>query len=227
MVASAAPFFGAKYMKATACAPSFSDYDPLPLFRATVHLHAPVADARMALYSPGFCVCYINGRPVTEDVFTSPVSDYRKNLWYTEYDVTSLLSEGENAVCVIAGNGFLNESFSTCWGFHTASWRDAPKCLLALSVNGDCVLQSGADFRTSREHSHIIFSHLRSGERWDMRKLDSAWLYAGFDDSSWALALVSELPEGAVLRPTLCPPVRECEHYEPVAVTPVDGGCVL
>lgn len=227
MVASAAPFFGAKYMKATACAPSFSDYDPLPLFRATVHLHAPVADARMALYSPGFCVCYINGRPVTEDVFTSPVSDYRKNLWYTEYDVTSLLSEGENVVCVIAGNGFLNESFSTCWGFHTASWRDAPKCLLTLSVNGDCVLQSGADFRTSREHSHIIFSHLRSGERWDMRKLDSAWLYAGFDDSSWAVALVSELPEGAVLRPTLCPPVRECEHYEPVAITPVDGGCVL
>ena len=227
MQAFDAPFFGAKYMKATESAPPFAQYDPLPLFRAAVTLEGAVRDGKIAIYSPGFCVCYINGRPVTEDVFTSPVSDYRKNLWYTEYDVTPLLHAGENVVAVIAGNGFLNESFATCWGFHQASWRDAPKCLLALTVNGECILKSGEGFRTSREHSHIVFSHLRSGERWDMRKFDTAWQREGYDDASWERAIACELPEGAVLRPTLCPPVRECESYEPVALTPIEGGCIL
>ena len=61
----------------------------------------------------GYGYFWLNGKRVSEDLFTAPVSDYRKTLWYNEYDVSSLLNEGENIFAVWLGNGFFNESFET------------------------------------------------------------------------------------------------------------------
>ena len=55
----------------------------------------------------GYGYFWLNGKRVSEDLFTAPVSDYRKTLWYNEYDVSSLLNEGENIFAVWLGNGFL------------------------------------------------------------------------------------------------------------------------
>ena len=66
----------------------------------------------------------MNGESVSEDLFISPVWDYRKTLWVNEYEVSSLLKEGENDLLIEVGNGFYNEGIETVWRHHQAEeWR--------------------------------------------------------------------------------------------------------
>ena len=104
-------FGNAGYIKAQELPSAYAAIDPAPLFRKEFTLPEMVTSAQLAVQSPGFACVYVNGKPITEDKFISPVSDYRKILWYNVYAVTALLQPGKNVIGVIAGNGFFNESF--------------------------------------------------------------------------------------------------------------------
>ncbi len=222
-----ADFDSAVYIKAQQEPSAFSLYDPLPLFRKEFTLSKKARRARLFLQAPSFARVYLNGRSITEDQFISPISDYRRILWYNVYDVTALLRVGVNVLGVIAGNGFFNESFESGWHYPTAAWRDAPQFLLRLAVDGETAAVSDDSWRVTREHSPIIYSHLRSGEYVDMRKWDDAWLCAGYDDSNWQHAIERAAPVTGELRPTRCPPVRECEIIEPVSICETKQGYLV
>ena len=139
----------AKYIKAAESASEFSLYDPAPIFRKDFSVKSP-KNARIFVQSPGFARYYINGRDITEDLFISAISDYDKILWYNEYEVTHLLREGENAIAVICGNGFLNESFKSAWFYPDALWRDAPQFCLRLEIDGETALLSDGSWKCDR-----------------------------------------------------------------------------
>jgi len=215
-------FNNAKFIKATEKPSDFSLYDPAPFFRKEFMLER-VENARIYVCSPGFAKYYINGRDITDDLFISAISDYTKILWYNEYDVTSLLREGTNTVCVIAGNGFFNEPFRTAWDFDKALWRDSPQFILHLTVGKTTALVSDNSWKCSRDASHIVYNNIRSGEYWDMRKKDDSWMSAGFDDSAWQNAVEKENIT-AKFMPTLCQPVREAECIKPKSIIKTERG---
>lgn len=220
------PFHNAKYIKAVNKPDAFSFYDPLPLFRREFTVDEPIEKATIFVQSPGFATYYINGRNITEDIFISAISEYHKILWYNQYDVTALLQKGKNTLCIIAGNGFFNESFRSAWDYDKAPWRDAPQAMAALYINGKEHLVTDETFRADRKRSPIIYSHLRSGEYYDARKADDAWLFAGYDDSAWGHAITATSPKGT-LRETPCPAIREAEVIVPVSVTETDCGYLV
>lgn len=217
-------FENAKFVKARTTAADFSLYDPAPLFRKEFTIEETIKKAQISVQAPGFGVFYINGKPITDDLFISPISDYRKILWYNTYDVTSLLRKGKNTICAIAGNGFFNESFESAWHFQRAPWRDEPQILVSLEVNGTIAAVSDESWKCSRERSPIVYSHLRSGEYYDARKRDDSWLFADYDDSDWQNAIEAQLPNGAALRPIKCQPVRECEKILPRKIEKTASG---
>ena len=222
-------FENAKYIKAEDSARSFSLHDPIPFFRREFTVKkSDVRSAELLLQAPGFAEVYVNGKPITDDKFISPISDFTKILWYNSYKVEDLLEDGVNTISVIASNGYFNESFRTAWKFHLAKWRDAPQFILTLKINGEDAILSDSEWKTSRAHSHIIFSHLRSGEYVDMRKYDDSWMYSGFDDKSWHAAIERDPSEiTGEFRPTECEPVRECEIISPVSINECDGGYLV
>ena len=219
-------FENAKYIKAQEYPSEFSFYDPAPFFRKEFTLK-DVSEAHIFVQSPGFARYYINGKDITKDLFISAVSDYTKILWYNEYDVTHLLRKGKNVICVIAGNGYLNESFRTAWDFDTAPWRDAPQFILNLCVDSKSVVVSDKSWKCSQKKSHIIFNHLRSGEYWDMRKKDDAWMSVGYNDSDWEDAKERKEPPTGELRPVRCQPMRETERIEPKTITRTERGYLV
>ena len=220
-------FDGAQYIKASKNATAFSYDDPIPLFRREIVIDEPVQSAELLVQSPGFGKFYLNGCDVTKDLFISATSDYDKILWYNTYDVSALLKQGVNVIGAIAGNGFFNESFATAWDFDTAPWRDAPQILLCLRVNGRTVAVSDESWKTSTKHSHIIFSHIRSGEHVDMRKYDPSWMQAGYDDSDWQAAILRKRPVTAKLMPVCCQPIREHERFAPISIRQAEDGAYL
>ena len=194
----------------------FSYDAPAPMFRRRFKLEK-FNKAEIYVLALGYGYFYINGEKITEDLFTAPVSDYNKTLWYTRYDVTSLLCEGDNCLAAVCGNGFFNESFTTSWDHNKALWRDNPKFILKLVIDGVTVLTSDTEWLYTLE-SPITYNHLRSGEYFDSRLYDPDWNKLDFDDSAWKNAVIDTTPPKGIFRECLCEPIREFEEYKTVRI---------
>lgn len=190
------------------------DCPPAPLFRKTFTLRQVPARATLYTAALGLGYFYINGLPVTEDLFTAPVSDYTKTVWYTACEVASLLREGENVIAAECGNGFFNEFVPSSWDFDAAPWRDNPKLILQLEADGETVLVSDESFRCMPE-SATVFNQLRLGEHFDSRLYQPGWNMPDFDDSAWPYAKADDTPPEGTLRLCSCQGIRECESIAP------------
>ncbi len=190
-----------------------------PMFRKKIVL-PKVEKAILTVCGLGFAYYYINGAAVSPDLFTAPVSNYTKTLWYHAYDVSHLLQEGENTFAVICGNGWYNESMQSDWFYHEAPWRDVPKFILKLETDGKTVLISDETWKCAPK-SAIYFNELRNGEYFDARLYDESWTKAEFDDSDWDHAVRDVFPPAGVFRKCECEPIREMKEYIPVSVTKV------
>ena len=179
----------------------YREVNPAPQFRCKFKL-SRFTRATLSVCGLGYGYYWLNGRPVTQDKLTAPVSDYTKTLWYNVYDVTELLTEGENIAAVICGNGFFNETFKTSWNHNLAAWRDNPKFILQLDVDGATVLVSDSGWKCQPE-SATIYNQLRSGEHFDARLYEPAWNTLGYDDTAWGEALVDNTPPTGILRECL------------------------
>ena len=183
-----------------------------PMFRKKFRV-ASTKNAKLYVCGLGYGYYYINGKEVSKDRFTAPVSDYSKTLWYNVYDVSELLRNGENTIAVWCGNGFYNEDLPTTWHFDKAEWRDVPKFILRLDVGDENVLVSDGTWKYTLD-GPVFFNALRSGEYFDARKYDENWASADFDDSSWEYAQIDDTPPKGVFRECLCEPVREFDEYK-------------
>lgn len=195
----------------------FAPVNSAPMFRKKFTVQTP-GKAMLSVCGLGYAYCWLNGKPVSEDLFAAPVSNYGKTLWYCTYDVTELISPGENIVAVICGNGWYNETVETNWKFHEAPWRDNPKLILRLEIEGVPVLTTGDDWKCKPD-SAIIFNQLRMGEYFDANRYEEDWILREYDDSHWGNAAVDTTPPKGVFRACPCEPIREHEVYSPVRVT--------
>lgn len=215
------PFKNARFIKS----PRPVDINsPAPLLRCVFN-YTKGGQALLRFCAPGLCRLYINGKPISDDLFLPPVSDYTKTLWYSECDVTSLLREGKNALTALLGNGFFNECFSTPWDFDTAPWRGDPRLIAELAVDGKTLIPSDASWRCFCD-GPIVYNQLRSGEYWDSRKRDPRRLTPDYDDSAWENAVETDSP-GGVLRRCDCQPIRACKVFDAVKMLATPRGSVI
>lgn len=191
-----------------------------PMFRKTFMIDEEIKSAVLTVCGLGYGYYYINGEEATKDIFTAPVSDYTKTLWYNRYDVSGKLFLGENIFAVICGNGWYNENLLTAWDYDTAPWRDMPKFILKLEVNGKTVLTSDNTWKYTLQ-SPVIFNQLRQGEHYDSRLYKDGWKDLDFDDSSWDFAKIDDTPPTGIFRECLCEPIREFENLSPKKIIKV------
>lgn len=189
-----------------------------PMFRRKFVIEKPFASATLAVCALGYGYCFLNGRRVTEDLFTAPVGDYRKTLWYNEYDVTDLLCVGENVLSAVCGNGWYNEIIPSSWDTDKSEWNDTPKIILQLTVDGETVLSSDEQFRVTLDTPYS-YNQLRSGEHFDARKYDADWNTLSYDDSAWEFARFDDRAPHGEFRKCLCEPIRALCEYPAVSVT--------
>ena len=212
MTKNAIVFSNARFIKANRkFIWDYQETDLAPMFQKTFDLDR-FSCGEVSLCALGFGTFYINGLKITDDLFVSPTSDYEKTLWFTSYDVTPLLKPGKNVIACILGNGWYNESVQTPWEYREAKWRDNPKFILTLKIDGADVVNSDGSWLCKPE-SHIVFNQLRSGEHFDARLYDPKWNTLGADLVGWEPAIIDDTPPKGELKYSLCPPVGECAVY--------------
>jgi alpha-L-rhamnosidase len=195
---------------------------PSPIFRKAFSINQKIISARLYITSLGIYEAYINGRRVGEDVFTPGWTDYDKRVQYQTYDITEVLTRGENVIGVLLGDG---------WYCGYVAWEgrqqygDRPKLFAQLEiVQSDGTTQTLVTDKTWRTAiSPILESDLLMGEAYDARLEIPKWNLPSPADKiaeykdPWTPALTFAWPTGLAIVAQNTPTVRVDREITPIS----------
>ncbi|MDR1880055.1 MAG: glycoside hydrolase family 78 protein [Tannerellaceae bacterium] len=199
---------------------------PARYFRKTFSLeNRKIEKATLYISGLGFYEAYINAKRVGSQVMSPTPTDYSKVIKYNTFDVTRLLSKGDNAIGVTLGNGrFFSMRIPGVRHF------GYPKMILQLEVDyadgGKTVVVSDDTWMATAD-GPIRSNNEFDGEAYDARKELTGWAAPGFNDAGWLQAEIVPSPGGR-LEAQLNRNINVMETIRPVAVSePVPGVFIL
>ena len=215
--------FSTRFISAAREFNTFEKHVPAPYFRKSFRLDSKPESAEITVCGLGFYELFVNGRKITKGCLAPYISNPDDIIYYDNYDLSGLLSEGENVIGLWLGNGMLNAVGGQIWDFHLARFRSAPKLALTFEAafsNGDeMMFEADETFKTAA--SPIWFDDLRCGVFYDARNEIPGWNEPGFDDGAWNTAFIADKPRG---EPALCEaePIVKSAELAPVSVRPAE-----
>lgn len=165
---------------------------------------------------------YVNGRKTDDYYIDPPMTNYEKTVFYRRYDITDMLNEGGNAVCVLLGEGFYSQS--RVWGHYGLVYGDVcAKIRIEIELADGNVKNIVTDTNNWKyKYSPITVNNLYGGETYDCRlETDKFSEYDGSDDG-WGSVIVDQTPKG-ILTPCIMPPVKAIRELPAISVTPCSG----
>ncbi len=201
---------------------------PAPLFRKEFYAAKSVEDARLIITAAGYYQATINGKSIGENVLDPAWTDYSKRVYFTEYDVTALVSEGDNCIGVTLGNGFYNPLPLRKWGrrnMREDTEVGKPRFIARLVINyaGGDTQEIVSDGTWKWSTGPLLKDDVYIGVTYDSRQEIGGWDLSGFDDNLWAAARVGDGPGGR-LQKAFFPPVQVTREIIPQQITPQGEG---
>lgn len=199
--------------------------DASPLFRKTFSLKKPVASAVAYITSHGMYEASMNGRKIGNAHYAPGWTTYDKRLQYQTYDVTAMLSRGENAFGIMLGRGWYLSRLG--WakeghGYYDADRTGALAMLVVTYTDGSReIISTDASWKCST--GEILHSEIYDGETVDARKVQKGWNTANFDDSAWIPVRTASY-SAANLTGSESEPVTTHEIKSPVEVITTPSG---
>jgi len=197
---------------------------PSPFVRKSFAVSGQVARATVYATALGLYELRVNGERVG-DLFTPGFTDYDKRVQVQTYDVTHLLTEGDNAVGAVLGDGWY---CGTVGFLGSKVYGERPFFLLQLHIEladgAKLVVATDASWRTTR--GPILYSDMIKGEAYDARLELDGWDRPGYDDSGWEQPDVRPGYNG-LLTASLEPPARITQTIRPISVRRTEGGTYI
>lgn len=185
---------------------------PSPMFRKQFTASKKIKSARAYITSHGLYEAFINGKRVGDSYLTPGWTSYNKRLQYQVYDITPLLSQGNNVAGVVLGSGWYRGSLA--WQGNKNSYGKHLDLLLQFAityVDGSTeLIISDESWRSST--GSIRYSEIYNGEINDARLENTAWLTPSYNDSKWSNVQVNDLPKNHLLA-TSNEPVKKHEQF--------------
>lgn len=190
---------------------------PSPMLRGTFRVNGVVQQARAYVTSHGLYQFELNGKRVGDEVFTPGWTSYNKRLQYQTYDVTSLLTKGENVAGAILGDGWYRGYI----GF--SGQRNFYGDRLALIAQIQIKYQDGhqeivgTDQMWKSTIGPILMSDIYNGETYDARLEKTGWSAPGYDAKDWPGVTVANHSKALLVAP-VGPPVKRVEELKPIKI---------
>ncbi len=202
--------------------------DPAPLFRKEFQVEAEIESATLYITAAGYYQASLNGKRIGKAILDPAWTDYSKRIYYSEYDLSSMIQNGINCIGVTLGNGFYNPLPMRMWG--GLNLREAlpvgnPVFIakLVLTMKNGQRLEIITDESWKYTHGPLIRNSVYLGEVYDARKEIPGWDRPDFNDNAWQQVSLSKGP-GGVLQKSFFPPVRATDIKIPVSISsPGDG----
>jgi alpha-L-rhamnosidase len=174
-----------------------------------------VTHARLYICGLGFFEAYLNGQKIGDHVLDAGQSDYEAFAYYQTFDVGNLVTEDENCLSVLVGDGWYNQDR----GFCLPSLRYGKPGLIAkliLHHADGSVTTIGTDSSWRWAESKIRLSNIYLGEVVDFRLQREDWADP-FSFDGWKPAMTVS-PLSPMLVPQDFEPARKIREIEPVEV---------
>lgn len=161
--------------------------------------------ATLRISSLGLYRAFINGKRVGDDQLTPGWTSYNDRLSYQTYDVSPLLSDGDNVIDVWLGDGWYRSQMM--WAHEHAilnTWGDRIAAIVELEADGNTILTSDTSWASGL--TPILKSGIYFGETYDAR-LEGApadqgvALHEDFDPAVLVAHEVNGVKELAPLKP--------------------------
>ena len=127
------------------------------------------ANSRLAITALGLYQVEINGKKITQDLFTPGWTDYYQRVQYQLYDVSEFLKEGENEISVMLGEGWYCGRISRYWAADKPTWGEHPMLLAELHQGRETLLVTDENWQSFE--SCYRFSDIYDGEKYDGTRL--------------------------------------------------------
>ncbi|KAH6988579.1 alfa-L-rhamnosidase [Ilyonectria destructans] len=187
-----------------------------------------IHSARLYITALGLYEAQINGQRVGDHVMAPGWQSYSHRHVYNTFDVTELLSKGENALGVIVGEGWYS---GRIFSFDPNRVRNhygdtiGLISLLTVTFKDGTSIKVPTDLSWKANIGPILDSQIYDGEIYDSRlETDiQGWSTPSFNSSSWFST--TELPaiKGKLMAPD-GPPVRKIEERKPQRIWTSPGG---
>jgi alpha-L-rhamnosidase len=167
----------------------------MPMLRTTF---APAANKRIAaarLYvtARGIYEMYLNGKHVGEDYYNPGLTQYDLTHLYQTYDVTSMVTSGQNGLGAMLGEGWWSGllSFGNIWN-HFSDRQSLLAKLVITYDDGtrDVITTNDRDWKYFNK-GPVLYSSLDMGEAYDATREAAVkdWSTAAYDDRAWKRAV--------------------------------------
>jgi alpha-L-rhamnosidase len=216
----------------------FDDFgSAAPMLRKSFRIEKQVKSAVAYMTGLGYFEFYVNGHKAGDDVLVPNITNYGKRpllgqmsinvkdnfkeykVMYLAYDVTSLLSKGENALGAILGNGFYNPRMFWCEGYGTP--RFIGQMHISYTDGSEEIVASDESWKASK--SPILKNMVYYGETYDARLEQPDWCKPTFKAEGWEPAAIKKAPYGKLVAQT-SPSDKVMEQLQPLKIEKLANG---
>jgi len=173
---------------------------PARYYRKSFNADPKVKRATVYATALGIYELRVNGRRVSDQMFTPGWSDYAKRGYYNTFDVTQLLDSGDNALGAIVADGW----YSGYVGYGLLVGYGPDRCgrymygkTPALRIQVHLEYTDGSTETVITDPSWkvttgpLLEADIIMGETYDARREMPGWDTLPFDDSSWDSAILA------------------------------------
>lgn len=188
---------------------------PSPYLRKEFSLRSKVKSARVYASAQGLYQLRLNGKKVSDELFTPGWTSYNNRIQYQVYDVTRQLQQGKNAVGVILGDGWYRGNL--VWKSNRNLYGEKLTAIVQVEIlytdgTGETIL---TDSSWKAATGPILQSDIYNGETYDARLEIQAWDKPEFDDAQWKGVVVKDVNK-QLLVASESVPVRIVQTLQPV-----------
>jgi alpha-L-rhamnosidase len=203
-----------------------------PLLRKSFHVKGDIVSAKAFVTGLGYFEFYMNGKRVGNDYFVPGFTNYTTRtgldkaaitienkfrayrVMYLSYDVTDLLTKGENVAGAIVGDGFYNCIYHWVCPFGKPCFL----CQIVITYKNGEKETICSDLSWRVKKSAIVVNGVYKGEVYDANKETADWASASGDDSTWEKAIAAQAPVGT-LTANMAPTDKVTEVLHPISLT--------
>lgn len=190
-------------------------------FRNELKIDKKIENAQVYICGLGYYELFLNGEKVGDHVLDPAPSNYNKQAYYVNYDITKQLQSGKNAFGIILGNGFYGQNIS--WKRDPESEKDMAygpptvKCLVKLQYTDG----TSSDFYTDEQWKEatgpIVFNNIYGGDTYDANFELGNWTSVGFNDTTWGNAKIAS-PKLRTISAQQMPAIKKLKELAPTRV---------
>ena len=180
-----------------------------------------VARATLYISGLGLYEAYLNEQRIGDQQLAPGPTNYTKRVMYNSFDVTQQLTDGDNAIGVVLGNGrWVSMRMPGEPSSKDVEHYGVPQLLLQLEVEyadgSTQLVASDASWKLSID-GPIQANNEFDGEVYDANKEMPGWAKAGFDDAQWMMVEIMEKPAGELCA-QMNPNITVMDTLRPVAI---------